>query len=229
MEPAATNSLQHTSECLHRWLLLKREIEESNTRHGTSFNPLNLIPVSETTHSRILGDLLNPKGSHGQGSLFLNVFLDHLDVPNPEEGEWQTSVEEGRVDVMLWRQEPPSVILIENKAKGAVDQLNQIYRYWHEQVYSWKPTLEYGQDEVQKSFRLIYMPADGSRRPEEQSLRRPDNLKDFNPHAEVPIQYERIPFSDLADLLQRKALRHIPDTNQRVSAFLNFYIEHWKS
>ncbi|MBX0332941.1 PD-(D/E)XK nuclease family protein [Pontibacter sp. HSC-14F20] len=33
-------------------------------------------------HSRFIAELLNPKGSHGQGTLFLNLFLNELEFPH---------------------------------------------------------------------------------------------------------------------------------------------------
>lgn len=228
MEPTETNSLQLLSDCLVQWLVRKKSNEESNTLQGASFNPLNLIPIKETTHSRILGDILNPRGSHGQGCLFLKLLLVHLDVPNPDQGDWQVSVEEGRVDVMIWRREPNSVILIENKARGAVDQQNQLYRYWHENIYWWKPDLDYESPEVRANYKLIYMPADDSKWPEKHSVSRPDYLKDINPrYKQVPIKCQRLLFAEFGELLRSKALPAVPETNHRLLSFLSFYIEIW--
>lgn len=47
-----------------------------------SFNPLeefvSRVREKENTHSKILADLLNPKGSHNQGSIFLEEFLSSI-------------------------------------------------------------------------------------------------------------------------------------------------------
>lgn len=47
-----------------------------------SFNPLeefvSRVREKENTHSKILANLLNPKGSHNQGSLFLEEFLSSI-------------------------------------------------------------------------------------------------------------------------------------------------------
>jgi hypothetical protein len=228
MNTVATNSLQILSSALDEWVRRKRQIESENTSHGTCFNPLSIIPVSEKIHSKILGDLLNPKGGHGQGNLFLLDFLDHLKVPNPEKGEWSVSVEEGRVDVMLWRHDPSSVVIIENKAKGAVDQRNQLYRYWHENIYSWKPHLDYQSEDVRANYKLIYMPADGGKWPEWHSLIRPNYLNECNPRYErLPISCERLLFAEFGELLKSKSLPSVPESNQRLRSFLNFYIEMW--
>src|SRR5207248_3128712 len=108
----------------------------SNRQHGTGFNALSRFKINETAHSRIIGDLLNPLGSHGQGDLFLEPFLRFLEIPDPERGTWAITVETGRVDIMLWREKPlRSAVIIEHKSNNAGDQPNQIYRYWYYQLY----------------------------------------------------------------------------------------------
>jgi hypothetical protein len=42
------------------------------------FSVFDYINVNEILLSRIISDLLNPKGSHGQGSVFLIIFLERL-------------------------------------------------------------------------------------------------------------------------------------------------------
>ena len=48
----------------------------ADTYVGASFNPYALLAPNEVAFSRILADLLDPKGSHAQGDKFLNLFLD---------------------------------------------------------------------------------------------------------------------------------------------------------
>jgi len=48
------------------------------------FNAFSTIDPLELQLSRLIGELLNPDGAHGQGSLFLNLFIkqflqDHMD------------------------------------------------------------------------------------------------------------------------------------------------------
>src|SRR5208283_235963 len=64
---------------------------ESHNRHtealaratGEHFNIFHILRVGHlevTTHSPILGELLNPKGKHGQGAAFLRLFLAQFDI-----------------------------------------------------------------------------------------------------------------------------------------------------
>src|SRR5712671_2273081 len=44
-------------------------------------SPFELFGPNELALSRILGDLFDPRGSHGQGALFLNALLSDLGLP----------------------------------------------------------------------------------------------------------------------------------------------------
>ena len=218
------------SEIIQKWRVIKAEQDEKNKQYGHLFNPLEAIDIGETTHSRLLGDLLNPKGTHGQGPLFLHVFLEGLGVPNPGEGEWQISIEDGRVDICLWRLSPPSVIIIENKSNWAVDQENQLYRYWYQNIYKPYPYDDYSTAERKLTFQIIYMPPTAGKRPSENSFQRPRELDSLglpeNLH-EVGVTVKVCTFRDhVADWLE-KCDGLIPPTNARLRTYLQFYKELW--
>ena len=218
---------QETGSFLDAWLSAKAKLAEKNRTTGSDFNPLASIPIKEPVHSKIIGDLLNVEGSHGQGSLFLMCFLDMLDVPNGEAGTWKVSIEKERVDIMLWRESPAAMILIENKVKDAQDQLNQLYRYWHHQMYSWKPE-HCSDDEMSRSFRLIYLPADDSKTPAAHSLERPADWGNaINPHLVVPLKCETLALTGLLQRWQENVVKGIPASNHRLRVFFQLYQELW--
>lgn len=72
---------------------------------------------------------------HGQENRFINLLLKRINVNYGENDEWISTAETGRVDVMLKRYNPHSVIIIENKSNWAGDQPNQLYRYWFENIH----------------------------------------------------------------------------------------------
>lgn len=56
----------------------EKKRQEEKLRRGESFNVFSILKMesNETaTHSAILAELLNPRGSHGCGSAFLGAFL----------------------------------------------------------------------------------------------------------------------------------------------------------
>src|SRR5207244_839864 len=134
--------------------------------NGATFNPLTRLKIDETMHSQILGDLLDPDGTHGQGDVFLVPFLEELGIPESDVGLWHVTVETGRVDILIWRNHPEkSAIIIENKSNDAGDQPNQIYRYWHREMYLWDPGFWTSTDETKISerkrrFHVVYLPTD---------------------------------------------------------------------
>jgi PD-(D/E)XK nuclease superfamily len=97
-----------------------------------------------TTHSALLCDLLDPRGTHGQGGAFLQAFLAMIDdkLPRstsrapwpPADGWWNVVPEfaaaQGRLDILLTNRGPsgPATIVIENKWGHGVGDL-QLERY----------------------------------------------------------------------------------------------------
>lgn len=222
-------------EVLRDWMESTKKIEKDNREYGISFNPLTRIKICETAHSRILGDLLNPRGSHGQGALFLKIFLEKIGYPDPPAEGWHVSVETGRVDILLWRHHPEkSAIIIENKSNNAGDQLNQIYRYWHREMYLWDRDLwnTKEHDLIQGRnlrFYIVYLPTNGGKSPAEHSLERPvDWSESDNPHDMVPVDCTTLSLPELTALWFNKTKPPIiPTTNLRLQSFLNQYHELW--
>ena len=221
---------------LKDWTKISEVIAARNREHGQSFNPLTLIKIGETSHSRLLGDLLNPHGSHGQGALFLDIFLTKIGYPAREPDGWNVTVETGRVDILIWRTIPEkSAIIIENKSNNAGDQLNQIYRYWHREMYLWDRGLWDNDDEETKgrrakNFHIIYLPTDGARTAAAHSLQRPAEWGEKeNPHPEIPMKSRNLTLQELTAAWLSEALPLVPSTNNRLRYFITHYHELWIS
>ena len=116
---------------------IKKQMSE-----GAGFNVFRLCGVDhyETLHSKILADFLNPKGSHGQGMLFLDLFCEILGRLGFE-GSFSANVtvatevtgyikdeSVGRFDILLEDSSTSSVCIIENKI-FASEQPEQLKRY----------------------------------------------------------------------------------------------------
>jgi len=121
-----------------------------------------------STHSAMLAHLLDPAGSHQQGTLFLCSFLDivqkasvdqgkHFIIPRlQDDARWRCRREVwlrdglGQADILL--RGPGLILVIENKI-GAADQDKQLCRYW-----------EYARTEAEKNSLLpvvVYLTPDG--------------------------------------------------------------------
>ncbi len=121
-------------------------------------------------HSPFLGELLNPKGTHGQGMFFFNTFLDFLadetqkhPIP-PDKLERFRGVDEAHiiftrerhhVDILIRSTHPEHrfAMILENKIR-AMDQKEQLERYYDEirRIY------KYSDEELL----LLYLTVDGS-------------------------------------------------------------------
>lgn len=95
-------------------------------------NAFSLFNPGENTISRIVQDILDPLGSHGQGSLFLNSLLvalgqERVDHGAPIQARREVRTSEGRrIDLVI---ETPTVLLgIENKP-WAAQQPRQLADY----------------------------------------------------------------------------------------------------
>jgi len=156
-----------------------------------------------TTHSALLCDLLDPRGTHGQGGAFLRAFLalvdDHLPrntsrVPWPPADGWWSVVPEfaaaqGRLDILLTNRGPSgaATIVIENKWDHDLTD-RQLERY-AEYLSAQRP---WGGGHRRC---LVYLTRGGE-----------------DPGIAVPIDFVRLSYSvDISGLLQG-AIEHLRET-----------------
>ncbi|WP_076071192.1 PD-(D/E)XK nuclease family protein [Sphingomonas montana] len=103
---------------------LTADIAKGRATRGSvrrAFNPIDLLATRETAQSRILAWLLDPRGTHGVGTAFLDGFLHLLGVACASVQRFRPQLEApvtgggraGRVDILL--QHPEWTIAIENK------------------------------------------------------------------------------------------------------------------
>lgn len=156
---------------------------------GEGFNFISFISriwgIGETKHSQILGFFLNPRENHGQGGLFLKLFLKNLgfDITAFEPNDWTVEVEQrsnGRdqIDILVQSHRLGISIAIENKSNGAKDQWHQLYRYWESAIYNFhNGDKEKALDP--KHSRVVYLPQWGI--PSEQTRTRPKDYKESYP------------------------------------------------
>ncbi len=131
-------------------LLIKNRYDTIEKHTGDNFNIFRVMRLEQDevyTHSAVISELLNVKGSHNLGNIFLNVFIDCFnknlqDGSNPLNiDDWQNSksfievpigtinndfTEGGRIDILV--KSDNKRIIIENKI-NALDQKNQLFRY----------------------------------------------------------------------------------------------------
>lgn len=99
---------------------------------ATRLSTFSLLNPNENALSRIIAELLNPRGAHGQGLLFLNSFLQALGIPRVKAREAVHvrlevyTRERRRIDIVVETRD--YVIGIENKP-WAAQQIDQLEDY----------------------------------------------------------------------------------------------------
>ena len=138
MENKTQNLLQHVS-------IISKKYDDIAKITGENFNVFSVMSMESDerfTHSAIIGELLNPKGSHSQGSVFLKLFVEEIsslkEIENFDFENAKVIIEEhiglidekyskgGFIDIVL--KDNNNVIVIENKIYAGY-QKNQLVRY----------------------------------------------------------------------------------------------------
>ena len=212
------------------------ESREQNRLQSRDLNVFRFFNPGETTHSRLLAYFLDPRESHGQGDLFLVKFLELLKISQPESlktSPWIVTAELGRVDVLIKRKHPHTVVVIENKSNYAVDQSNQLYRYWHQEIYLKQLERKASEQEIidppQSQYRVIYLSPAFWKQADKQSVSRPKDWSDSLPKTVPERIIEHHLFSNLVIVWLTKSLTLIPPVNHRLREFTKQYIQFWKS
>ena len=221
----------------------KQTIAEWNEKEvkGEGFNLINFISriwgIGETKHSQILGFFLNPRENHGQGGLFLKLFLEKLgfETSNFNPNDWIVEVEQrsnGRdqIDILIQSRRLKVSIVIENKSNGAEDQPHQLYRYWESAIYYF-----HNKDEKKalnpKNSRIVYLPQWGL--PSEQTRKRIEGYKEPYP--------EKLTFEEQGGIIScwtyyshimewlNKCINAMGRENHIVKQLVRNYIEYWST
>ena len=108
--------------------LLQKKYDELNRNEAHSFNIFTLLLKSGdevNLHTKFIYELLNPKGSHHQDRLFLDLFLNELALDTPLD-RVDVFREKHNIDILL--QTSDTAIIIENKIHTQ-DHSSQLSRY----------------------------------------------------------------------------------------------------
>ena len=95
----ATNSEDRLESILDQIRVLKAKYDERAEVTGENFNVFSILDRESDevkTHSAFIAELLNPQGSHSQGTLFLKLFLGKLLKKLQKEQKAQKELEELR-------------------------------------------------------------------------------------------------------------------------------------
>lgn len=215
------------------WYSLYMEDQAQHFRDGHNFNIFNLLrnefdfKIQETMHSKLIKFLLDSNESHGQKDIFLLEFLRLLNIESPEIGKWKVSAEQGKIDVLIERDTPHSVIIIENKSNWANDQPNQLYRYWYRAIYL--KTKEVSPEFYKKNkhkYQIIYLAPNSYKCCNEQSLTKPQedvySLYRGLPN-KIPMSIKNLTFDEEIQFWLEECKNMLPKTNHRIREYISQY------
>ncbi|MCF6365060.1 MAG: PD-(D/E)XK nuclease family protein [Bacteroidales bacterium] len=136
--------IQNIKNLLQKVSAISKKYEEIAKITGENFNifqVMNMQSDEVNLHSAFIAELLNPKGMHGQGDVFLKLFIEQFKIENfntenavAEAEKYIGAINEdytegGRIDIIIKGNEGKKII-IENKIY-AEDQENQLLRYYN--------------------------------------------------------------------------------------------------
>ena len=139
------------------------------SKRPTGINIFSQLSPSETQHSMVLCELLNPRGKHNEGSKFLKLFFDYVieDIPFDDKKTWIVTAEKERYDVWIRNLDDSTIIIIENKSNLAVDQPNQLYRYWYWGINKRQESIQ--ESIKEKRGKILYLTPDSNKLPDDQT------------------------------------------------------------
>lgn len=107
----------------------KNKVKERRARGIHDYNVFDVLETKEVKHSKFIASLLDPKGLHYQGDLFLREFVNACGVSyfGLDTSNAQVFREYENIDIYIT--DGNKHIIIENKILYAKDQDKQIYRY----------------------------------------------------------------------------------------------------
>ena len=226
----AIETLAFIDTIIADYQLANEKIIEKNKTKSILFNPLTFFPIGETMHSFLIANLINPNAAHGQGNLFLKSFLKLLDIKVYENDNWIVTAETGRIDIRLKRQHPHTVVVVENKSNYAIDQENQLYRYWYQEIYL-PNQKRFGDKTIEKTtnnnnYQIIYLTPVDWKLPSDNSLIKPNGFDASLPDR-IPIQPKIWLFNKQIVHWLEDASQQLHKDNHRLREYIKQYTELW--
>lgn len=190
-------------------------LNEDKKQLTPDFNAFEILQPKELSLSGIVGEFLNPKGTHEHGQHFLNLFIDRFLHSTPKlkksrqiNLKLEHSFNNGQIDILIDFDNKYS-IAIENKP-FASDQDKQIVRYTN-----YLSSL-YGET----NFTMIYLSSDGSE-PSENSL--PKIKKNKLGKQFIIISYSQLRkwFLDCAEITKQSKSERLTTMILEFAEFIN--------
>lgn len=228
------NKLELYSKAIDDFIFIMsqvKKIRNDNVRQGKSINVFSLwnefSGLTEPIHSRILHFFLSNNPMHGQGYLFIELFLKRVGIAIQKDDEWMSTAEAGRVDVMLKRFYPRSVVIIENKSNWANDQPNQLYRYWYQNIHHCEGDCQCEYYSYHPEYKIVYLVPNKDKMLSDNSLERPSDYPEYLPD-KLPITPIVFSFEEEVSDWLTECISSLPKENTPLINLISQYIDYCK-
>lgn len=229
------DKLKHLSKAIDDFVSIMEQVKaerQKNIQSGKYVNVFslwnNFSGISEPIHSRILQFFLSANPMHGQGNKFIYLFLKRIGVKFDEGDEWYSTAEIGRVDVMLKRFHPRSVVIIENKSNWAGDQPNQLYRYWYHNIHQSKEDCKPEYYRNHPEYKIVYLVPSKDKILSDNSLERPADYPDNLPDV-LPITPNTFSFKEDVSNWLMECISALPKKNTPLINLITQYNDYCKT
>lgn len=117
-----------------RRVLYEQFKEQADNYLSSDFNVFDTINPDENRLSDIIANIIDKNGTHGQGSIFIDTFIEYfikkrLNISKGGYKVYREYFANGRIDIYL--ESDTFAIIIENKP-FTLDQKDQLKRYYYE-------------------------------------------------------------------------------------------------
>jgi len=223
------DNLKYSSINYVKFNYVKKTFKIPKIKIIQKLNMFEQIKITEPEHSKIIGNLLNPNGTHGSNDLFLNNFFKIFiqEIIYNRDDYWNVTVEKERYDIRIRSKDNSKIIIIENKSNNAEDKPNQLYRYWYNGIYI--AQLNRQLNNLECFSKVIYLSPSDYKQPEKQSLTCPDYLiKNKALPIEIPSESIKTYFFDNQIITWLDlCLEHI-DCKSNLYYYLSQYRDFWR-
>lgn len=187
----------------------ENKVKERRARGIHDYNVFDVLEAKEVKHSKFIASLLNPKGLHYQGDLFLNKFIEVCGIDDFGLDALNSQVYREYKNIDIYITDGNKHIIIENKIWDADDQDKQIYRYI-ETIKNENSSLD------NDRILVLYLTPNDGKKPSQKSLNGFEIKDGFLEKGNDKIRYKHIICNDILGWLNKVKIEIVNLTDLNV-------------
>lgn len=192
----------------------ENKVKERRARGIHDYNVFDVLEAKEVKHSKFIASLLDPKGLHYQGDLFLNKFIEVCGIDDFGLDTLNSQVYREYKNIDIYITDGNKHIIIENKIWDASDQDKQIYRYI-ETIKNKNSSLD------NDRILVLYLTPNDGKKPSQKSLNGFEIKDGFLEKGNDKIPYKHIICNDILKWLNKVKIEivNLTDLNVLISQY----------